>query len=378
MPIQVLAPPLGTNVETLTLLTWYRQEGEQVLKDEPLFMVETDKATLDVEAPASGILCGVTARAGDQILALRPIGYILQPGEAPSGATDGQRAPDAPPANAPTDSQLSMAPGAVSGTAIEDRPSASAPPAQGGGTPRAISGEALPPKGSSSVAAEGPAGDVAATLRRTFISPRAKMLAERIGLGWRELTGSGPEGAIVERDVIRYRSGQAAGVAGPRSEREIAGLEATDVATPEHSVDVVPLDGVRARIAERMLHSAASTAPVTLMAETDATGLVEQRARAAADGMAVSYNAVLFQILARALQEHPRMNATLDGETIRIWRSVSIGLAVDSEDGLRVPVLRGVEALGLAEIEQAIRAVVSSVRDGSIRPDQMRGGTFTL
>ena len=126
------------------------------------------------------------------------------------------------------------------------------------------------------------------------------------------------------------------------------------------------------------MQSVASTAPVTLTAESDATALVDLRAQLAADGIAVSYNALLMRILARALRDHPRMNASLDGDHIKVWRRVDIGLAVDSEQGLRVPVIRSVDRKGLQEIETEIRALAKSARAGRTAPEEMRGGTCTL
>jgi pyruvate dehydrogenase E2 component (dihydrolipoamide acetyltransferase) len=158
MPIDVLIPPVGTNVETLTLVTWYRREGEWVEKDEPLFAVETDKATLDVEAPASGFLRRVVAAEGEAVGTLTRIAVIAAPGE---------------------ELELAAAEGHESRGAEE----------QGGRLAERQAG--LVPAAPATSSRGG----------RIFISPRARRLAEARGVDWHSIPGTGPEGAIVERDI---------------------------------------------------------------------------------------------------------------------------------------------------------------------------------
>ena len=161
MPVEVVVPPLGTNVDTLTLLTWYKQEGEMVDKDEPLFAVETDKATLDVESPATGILRMVTAAPGAEVMSLSRIAVIVAPGET-----------DEPAAVEPETSNLSAAIASI-------------------------------PEGATSIRTPAKIGN-----DRPRIAPRAKRLAEEHNIDWTTLRGTGPEGAIVERDVLLMVGGQ--------------------------------------------------------------------------------------------------------------------------------------------------------------------------
>src|SRR5947209_1807774 len=301
MPVDVLIPPLGATTDTLRLVEWYRQEGETVTKDEPLFAVETDKATLDVEAPASGILRLVSAPPGAEVAALSRIAVIAAPGEpweAPGAR--GQRS-------------------GVTGNVLVGLPPGPSPFSP------------LPPAPSP------------LTPARVFISPRARSLAELRGVAWQTLRGTGPEGAIVERDVLAsLYLGQ---------DKDDQGRDV---------LETLKVAGARAVIATRMLQSATTTAPVTLTTETDATELVALRVRQNAAGVPCSYNDLLLWLLARALREHPRLNASLQGEEIRDWRRVNIGLAVDSEQGLRVPVVHDVDRKGLAEIAQEIAALVEA------------------
>jgi pyruvate dehydrogenase E2 component (dihydrolipoamide acetyltransferase) len=127
-----------------------------------------------------------------------------------------------------------------------------------------------------------------------------------------------------------------------------------------------------------MRESVATAAPVTLTTETDATALVEARQRLAAEGTPVAYNDLFLAILGRALKEHPQLNAALEGETIRTGGPVHVGLAVDTDHGLLVPVVRDVDRKSLAEIAGETAALIELARAGRLPPEMMRGGTFTL
>jgi pyruvate dehydrogenase E2 component (dihydrolipoamide acetyltransferase) len=369
MSTDVLVPPLGQTVDTVTLVAWHKQEGETVVQGEPLFAIETDKATLDVEAPASGVLRGVTAQPGDAVQVLHAIAVIGEPS-----------------------------------------PLSPLPRGEGPGV------RAVPPL---------PGGEGLGVRERIFISPRARRLAEEHGIALAALTASGPEGAIVERDVRAYLAGQPAPRPAPAAQAQGGGRVATPVARrmaeqagldwrgvagsggphgrvtradvaramqtapgagepalPPPSIneaaETIPLRSVRAVIAERMAHSAATTAHVTLTAEADATALVELRRQLGQDGVAVSYNDLFLYILGRALRDQPQLNASLEGDAVKVWRRIHIGLAVDTERGLLVPVVRDVDAKGLRQIAQETQALVERARAGGCTPDDLRGGTFTL
>ena len=135
---------------------------------------------------------------------------------------------------------------------------------------------------------------------------------------------------------------------------------------------------MRGLIAERMAASHSQTAPVTLTAEADASALVELRRQLGADGVQAGYNDLLLYVLARALREHPRLNVSLDGETIRVWKHIDIGLAVDTDRGLLVPVVRDVGSKGVAQLAAESAASAERARAGKRAPDELRGGTFTL
>ncbi len=318
MATDVLVPPLGQTVDTVTLVTWYKREGEAVTQGEKLYAIETDKATLDIEAPATGILRDITALPGQKVRVLSPIARILAPGEAA-----------APPAVAAPVTETAAP------TPAPTRPAPSPP--------------AAPPAA------------------RVFISPRARRLAEEHGVPWRTLKGTGPQGAIVERDVRAYLDSPAAVKAPPA-----APVQVTAVA------QAVPLEGPRAVIAQRMLESRLTTAPVTLMAEADATELVEMRRQFQEAGIAISYHDIFIYIASRALRQFPNLNASLDGQTIQIPDEVHIGLAVDTDRGLLVPVVRDADRKRLADIARETSRLIERARAGQLTPEEMSGGTFTI
>ncbi|PWH15142.1 MAG: 2-oxo acid dehydrogenase subunit E2 [Ardenticatenia bacterium] len=364
MATEVLVPPLGTTMDTVTLVKWYVDEGGMVRKGEPLFAIETDKATLDVEAPDSGILRQVTARPGDVLPALSVIAVIAAPDEILAETA------------------------AATSPVVQTSPLTSAPEAE-------------------------PARVTAAGERRAriLISPRARRLAERHHIPLAELRGSGPNGAILERDVLAYgqRSAtptitpvaqrmaeqagvdwqrlQGSGVAGRITradvERAIAGPSetaqlVTTSATDNTPIEVIPLQGVRAVIAERMARSHSTTAPVTLTALADATALVALRQQLQQDGINVSYNDLFIYIAARALREHRRLNASLEGEAIKVWQRIHIGLAVDTERGLLVPVIRDADTKGLAQLAQETSTLIARAQAGQSTPAELTGSTFTI
>jgi pyruvate dehydrogenase E2 component (dihydrolipoamide acetyltransferase) len=324
------------------LVSWYKEEGEMVAQGEMLFAIETDKATLDIEAPASGVLRRVTAQPGDEVEVLSAIALIA--------ALDEVVQETIPGADRETVDQKALA-------------AARPDPERGDGRER--DGQ-----------------------RRIFVSPRARRLAEEHGIPLEALQATGPEGAIIERDVRLYVRTQ-------RVVRDARTVPATTlatrqiaeageaVATERRVLETLPVQGVRAVIAERMLQSSTTTAHVTLNAEADATELVELRQRLLRDGGdlavgEVSYNDLLLYILGRALRDHPQLNASLEEDRIRVWRQIHIGLAVDTDRGLLVPVVRDVDRKGLRQLAGATQSLVERARAGQCTPEELRGGTFTL
>jgi pyruvate dehydrogenase E2 component (dihydrolipoamide acetyltransferase) len=208
------------------------------------------------------------------------------------------------------------------------------------------------------------------------------IVLEEAGLEWRGLSGSGPRGQIVREDVERAveeseTTGKSESRRTPTLPRPLSPAHPLSPFA-EPPLENIPLTGVRGLIAERMAASHSQTAPVTLTAETDASALVELRRQLVADGVQAGYNDLLLYVLARALREHPRLNASLDGETIRVWQRIDIGLAVDTDRGLLVPVVHDVSSKGVAQLAAESAGLAERARAGKCAPDELRGGTFTL
>ena len=350
MPTEVLVPPLGQTVDSVTLVAWHKNEGDAVEQGEMLFAIETDKAILDIEAPASGVLSRVTAQPGDEVTALRVIAQIAAPGEVLVSRQVEREEGGAAPGKA-TDQSLRERQRAAPRIFISPR-------ARRLAEEHDIPLAALKPTGPEGAIIE---RDVHAYLEAEVppkISPVARRLAKEAGLDWHALPGSGPGGRIMRADVT--------------SALDSRGLAGREV------LETIPLRGVRAVIAERMAQSSATTAQVTLNVEADATALVELRHQLVQDGVDVSYNTLLLHTLGRALRDHPRLNASLVGDTIQVWHRIDVGLAVDSDRGLLVPVVRDVDRKRLTELEAEIQSLVERARAGQCSPEELSGGTFTL
>jgi len=350
MATKVLVPPLGQTVDSVTLVAWHRSEGDTVKQGEMLFAIETDKAILDIEAPASGVLRQVTALPGDEVQVLNAIAHIAAPGEVVESRQ--------------VDREREVAVSSAASDPSEKQPRTAAD--------------------------------------RIFISPRARRLAEEHDIALTVLKPTGPEGAIIERDVrasldarsepkispvahpvaqdagMDWRILPGSGSSGQIMRKHVAtALDKGGLADGE-VLETIPVSGVRAVIADRMAQSSASAAHVTLNSETNATALVELRRQLASDGVDVSYNALLLHILGRALRDHPRLNASLVEDTIQVWRRVHVGLAVDSDRGLLVPVVQDVDRKGLTQLEDEIQSLVERAKAGHCSPEELSGGTFTL
>ena len=368
MAIEVLVPPLGQTVDTVTLVSWYKKEGEPVVQGEPLFAIETDKATLDIESPASGTLQEITARPGDEVQVLSAIAMIAAPQEAVDGSLSrAHRRPAKSDIASPPDRAIEE----TSRREMKQRVLIS-PRARRLAEEHRILLEALKATGPEGAIIE---RDVRAYLNAQSIppvggpsiTPVARRMAEEAGLDWRSLTGTGPGGRITRDDIAQFL--------------EKAPEEPEAVSVPagiNEAVESIPLRSVRAVIAERMLHSATHTAQVTLTAEADATAIVALRDQLVQDDIHVTYNHLFLVILGRALREHPKLNVSLEGDVIKVWRRIHIGVAVDTERGLLVPVVRDVDQKGALQLSEETDSLIELARAGKCPPDELIGGTFTL
>ena len=327
MPTWMIMPKLGINMTKGEIVNWLVGEGDSVQKGQTILEIETDKALQEVEAPERGILAKIVAQPGETVPCTFVIAVITQPGEPV-------------PENIPRQDEMGVV------------PESSVEAGAGGRDP------------------EPEAAPVQTKKRkdRILITPAARKLAKDLGVDVSTVKGTGPRGRIGKDDILRAAEEVAPSPASP--------------ATAPAAGQVVPVTGVRALIAERMLQSAQGTARVFLMADADATQLVAWREHLRRDhpeqAGVIGYNELLVAITARALRDFPYMNATLREDGIHVLEEINVGVAVDSERGLLVPVIKGADQKSVFLIHEEFFALAEAARSGRSNPDDLTGGTFTI
>ncbi len=314
MAVDVIMPAMGATQETGRLVRWLKREGDSVAKGEMLMEVETDKSVVEVEAPASGILASVTAAPDDEIPVGQVIAFIVEPDEAP---TRQRKAP------APSERRKRQAPARK---AAKARAPATPAPRNGPGT------------------------------GRTLASPAARRLAVEKGVDLAGVTGTGPEGAVVARDVVSGAPGVAA------ADRP------------------VPLSRMRRLIGERMTSSKQTAPHFYLDMDVDMTAVEARRGVLKQQGAepVPSFNDFILQAVARALAGSPSMNASWTDEGIEHHGEVNLGMAVAVDDGLVVPVIRNADKLPLEELALRSRELATQAQSRRLTPVNYQGGTFTV
>ncbi|MGH8714137.1 MAG: dihydrolipoamide acetyltransferase family protein [Casimicrobiaceae bacterium] len=322
MAVEVILPKVDMDMETGIITEWKVAPGDRVRQGQILFDIETNKSVMEVESPGSGTIRDLAPITGEPIAVGTPVAWIDTDGEADASK----------PAVAPR-SEQATATGA---------PQPSAPPAQ-----------APPP------AAAAPSGSIRAT-------PFARRAARMLDVNLAEIAGSGPAGRIVERDVADH-AGAAAGPA-----RAEAGADR-----------LIPFNPVRRIVAQRMAESARSAPHFFVSAQIEMGALQQALRRFAADdpahdGARPSMTVALAHLAGRVLVAHPLLNASIEGDAVRLHARFDVGIAIDDEGDLFVPVLRDVAARTLQELTREFARLRAAVRSRQIAPGDMRGGTFTI
>jgi pyruvate dehydrogenase E2 component (dihydrolipoamide acetyltransferase) len=350
----VIMPALGMAQETGTLLRWFKSAGDTVTKGEPLMEVETDKAAVEIEAPASGVLASVTAEVGDVIPVGQRIALILAPGESDSH-TPTQSKPE-PGSSPQVDSKsVTATPVAARLAAEHDLDLTKIKPA--GGQIRKEDVRAfLEDKG------EGAKGETSAIQpARTLASPKARRLAKEQGIDLTQVRGTGPDGAVLVANL------------------PISPLELSDSphVAPESEALTVPRIW---RVMVERLSQAWTTIPhFYLMREVNASRLVTWREKAQSNSSEkITYTDLLVRLTAVALRKFPRLNASWQKDTIVLNPEINIGLAVAVEDGLLVPVIHRAGEMNLAQLASRRTEMIARAKSGKLSPDDLSGGTFTI
>ena len=329
MAFEILMPQLGLTMEEGTVTQWLKQEGDPVKAGEAVLEITTDKLTNEVTSEHDGVLLKIVAQEGEDIPVKGLLGYIGQAGEQVGDAA------------APT-------------------PAAAPAPA-----PAAPTAPAAAP-------AAAPSGV------RIRISPYARKLAAGMGVDYSHLTGSGPSGRIVAKDILAAAEAQKAAPAAPAAAPAApapkkGGLELMDGDT------VVKLSGMRKVVAERMLQSHTEIPPVTQNTKVDVTALMQfRKSLAETAGKKFSVNDLILKATAKVLRRHPEILVSYDNGQIIQRAHVNLGMAVALDAGLIVPVIRDADKMGLEELAAKAKDLATRAKDNQLTTDEYKGSTFSV
>ncbi len=369
MAHEVIMPKWGLTMKEGKVVRWLKSEGDSVEAGEPLFEVETDKITNSVEAPASGILSQIVVPEGDVAPVQAVLGIIAAPGETPESVAGGAASSGEAPAAEKVTAEAAPAADATSPT--QDGDFVRAMPAA-----RKLARELGVDL--AAVTGTGPGGsivmkDVQASADAEFAgvnaSPKAIEFARKKGIDLHQVSGTGEGGKITKADILRAMN--------PAAEQVPA------AAQPVARDTIIPMEGVRQLIADNMQASLQNAAQLTVFVEVDATEMVQLRATLKERNKRnpdyrISYNDIICYATCRALKRHPIMNSTLQEDGIHLHDSVNLGIAVSIPNGLIVPNVKNANTYGLEELKTEVRDVAGRARGGGLSMDEIAGGTFTI
>jgi len=330
----VIMPKQGLLMEEGTIIQWLVPEGGQVAKGEPLFEMETDKLTLTIDSEVSGTVLKILHPEGDVVKITKPIAIIGEPGED------------------------------VSSLVLEKSEDVSVPKA----TESAVTEEKIQLKFEPAKDKKG----------RVFATPRAKFVAEEKGVQIQDVTGSGEDGLIRERDVLAYvMKSESAKKAELMIVEKAFEVKQEPVGRGTH---LVPITAMRKAISENMLNSKRTNAQTNHRIEVDMTEAVILRGQFKSKGINISYNDIITKVCAKALQEMPIVNASMteDENNILYHDYVNIGIAVSVKNGLIVPVIKDADLIGLAEVAKKSADLIERARTNTLSFEDYHGGTFTI
>jgi pyruvate dehydrogenase E2 component (dihydrolipoamide acetyltransferase) len=363
MAHEIVLPQWGMEMQDAIIVKWLKQEGDAIQEGEPLVELETAKIETEMESTASGVLAHILVPEGATVPIRTVLAIVAAPGEQVP------RPPGAAPAVTPipATSRASQPPGAVSPVSrgapqvvpaarrLAQERGVDLSRVQGTGPGGRILLEDVQRASESRTAAPPAPAEVSVQ-----VTPVARRLAQQHGIDLGQIHGTGPRGRILTEDVEKAIAAQAQ----PTS----------------HPAQVVPIEGIRRTIATRMLQSIQSTAQVTLTTEVDVTEAMTLReglARHWQDG-GLSPLHLVIKATARALKEHPRMNAIQKEHELELVQDINVGVAVSLQEGLIVPTIRRADEKHLAEIARESHDLATKTREGRASYDEVTGGTFTI
>jgi 2-oxoglutarate dehydrogenase E2 component (dihydrolipoamide succinyltransferase) len=364
MSESVVLPALGESVTEGTVTRWLKKVGDSVNVDEPLVEVSTDKVDTEIPSPVAGVIEQILVQEDETV----QVGAVL----VIIGSGSGSAAPAAPVA--PPVVQAPPAPVAPPVVAAPVTPPVvAAPPIVV--APPVVAPPVAPPVATPVVAAPVISVPAASSTDAGYVTPLVRKFAQDSGVDLSRVSGTGVGGRIRKEDVMAATSsvGSPAAPAAAHVPAPVSALRGTSE----------PMSRLRKVLAERAVASMVSSAQLTTVVEVDVTRIAEMRksiqARfTTATGTKLNFMPFFFLASAEALRSHPKLNASIEGETINYHPSENISFAVDTERGLLTPVIRDAASLSLAQIAQQIADLASRTRENKLKPDEMMGGTFTL
>ncbi|WP_428814747.1 2-oxoglutarate dehydrogenase, E2 component, dihydrolipoamide succinyltransferase [Streptomyces albus subsp. chlorinus] len=379
----VVLPALGESVTEGTVTRWLKQVGDEVEADEPLLEVSTDKVDTEIPAPASGTLLEITVGEDETAEVGAKLAVIGAAGAAPA-ATPAPSAPGKPAEAAPAQ----PAQEAPQAPAAPAQPAAPQTPPEPSKAQPAPAQPAQPAPARPAPAAQAPAAPAAAPAPESdgaYVTPLVRKLAAEQGVDLSSVRGTGVGGRIRKQDVIEAAEAKKAQAPAAPAAPAAAARPASPKLEPSPlRGQTVKMPRIRKLIADNMMKALHSQAQLSTVVEVDVTRIMRLRARAkdafqAREGVKLSPMPFFVQAAAEALKAHPAINARLnDDGTITYHDVENIGIAVDSEKGLMVPVIKEAGNLNLAGIARKTAELAKKVREGGLGPDDMSGGTFTI
>jgi len=368
---EVKLPALGESVTEGTVTRWLKKIGDTVAIDEPLVEVSTDKVDTEIPSPVAGVLTQILV-AEDETAAVGAVLAVVEDGVAAS-------APAAPAAPVVEAAPVEAAPVVVAPPVVEAQIAAPVfvPPVVAAPVAAPVVSAPAPtepivtpvslPAFTAPVAAPAASGSDA-----SYVTPLVRKLATETGVNLSTVSGTGVGGRIRREDVLAAASN-----------RSSAPVAAAPVAESALRGTVEPMSRLRKVLAERAVASMVSTAQLTTVVEVDVTAIAHLRAAKQAEftaktGVKLNFMPFFFLAAAEALRAHPKINSSVDGESIVYHPSENISFAVDTERGLLTPVIRDAASLSLANIASQIADLAARTRENKLKPDELSGGTFTL
>jgi len=404
MPVNVVMPQMGESITEGTIVRWLKNEGEEVVKDEPLIEISTDKVDAEVPAPASGKLAKVLHGPGETVAVETVVGVIAQAGEAADvGPAPGQEKAPAPearssagtaPTGRPPAAPVAAAP-ASAPPAVAPRPAA--PPAAAAPPPAPRTPAPAAQVRAAAAEPGAPASEV--ELLRTRSSPLVRRIAAENGVDLSRVAGTGIHGRVTKDDILGFIEGRGVAQAAPavappprptavpRPAAHPAPFATGATLAPSGAFtgDELrePMSVMRQKIAEHMVLSRRTSPHVHTVFEADLSRVVALRegnraAFEAANGIKLTYTPFFLAAAIEALKVFPVLNASLDGSDIVYHRSINLGVAVALPHGLIVPVVKHAEELSFIGLQRAVTDLANRARNKQLKPDDVQGSTFSI